>query len=234
MNKFSKIAVALIGGLLITSSAMAAEVEHKVDSVQKIGSLPMQMIQSGEKVFFMTENGRFVISGELHDMWDDKRVIANTDELVRASNHVDFKKINLKIEDLLHVDYGHGPKKVQVFVAPGCPHCHDLMKQMKGLEDEYTFQMLPLPILGEKSKDACTRLAANYLTNPEESAKALMEDEFSGLEVKGGIDKNPLLRSLVTAQMLEIQSIPVIVTDLGRKIVGVPQGKSLAQILKEN
>ncbi|MCK9172178.1 MAG: DsbC family protein [Desulfuromonas thiophila] len=224
------ISAALAITLLIPSLALAQpQAQHKVDNMAQIGDLPFQMVESDGKTFFMSSNGRYVIQGEMTDMWANKKPIATVEDLVQSVNTVDFSAIGLDMEDLLHLKYGYGPEKVTIFVAPGCGYCKNALKQMKGLESKYTFQVVPLPIMGPRSEDALRRIACNYKDKPELSLAAVLSDHYDDLKISGDCDVEPVARALVTAQILGINSVPVIIDQKNRMSKGAPP--SLAEHL---
>jgi thiol:disulfide interchange protein DsbC len=209
--------------LLITNAVWAAQPGRKVDAMQQIGATGFQMVESQGQSFFMNQSGRFVIKGRIFDMWNNGKEIASVDQLIYANNHVDLETMGLKMDDLLHVDYGHGPKIVRIFVAPGCPYCHNALEQMKGLEDQFTFQILPLPILGKKSEDAVARLCSVYKSSPRVALDAVLTDSYGNLPKKPEADLDPMKRNLIAAQFLGINSVPVIIASDGRLSTGAPK-----------
>lgn len=226
-----KILALVLGSMLFAGSAMATQFGRQLDAMQQIGTTGIFMVQSQGKSFFMDRTGRFVIKGTLHDMWNGQKVIATTDDLAYANTHVNFDKMGLKTDDLLHVRLGHGEKKVRIFMAPGCPHCHKVLAEAKELADKYTFEIFPLPILGKASEDACERLSAHFRDEPTKALEAVLSDQYEGLEKKEGTDYDPMRRGLIASQFLGITSVPVIYTPDGRQLVGAPK-QGLASALE--
>lgn len=226
-----KAGVITVGLMLIASMAMAAQPGRKVDAMQQVGTTGFQMVESKGQVFFMSQDGRFVIKGKLYDMWSAGKEIASVDQQIYANNHINLETMGLKMEDLLHVEYGTGPKVVRIFISPGCPHCHRVLEQMKGLESKYTFEIIPLAILGKKSEDAVERLSGHYKSNPKAALDAVLTDFYDNLPKMANADLDPMKRNLIASQFLGISSVPVIIAADGRFSTGAP--KDLAALLNQ-
>jgi thiol:disulfide interchange protein DsbC len=185
------------------------------------------MIETDSGIFFVSENGRFAFKGTMLDMWNGKpiRTIEDVDKIV---NHINLKKIGVDFKELFVLTYGHGPKEEVFFVSPGCPHCHHMLDQMKGLENEYTFKIIPLPILGPRSVDAARRLMC--LGDNDKAVKALMEKKYKELP-EGKCKMTPLQKGFVVAQVLGIRGVPYIVRHDGYVQRGAV--KNLKKFLKE-
>lgn len=215
--------------MLVPSLSLAVQTGRTVDAMQQIGTTGFQMVESKGQVFFMSQNGRFVIKGKLYDMWSEGKEIASVDQQIYANTHVNLERMGLKMDDLLHVDYGTGPKVVRIFISPGCPYCHQVLAQMKGLEKQYTFQIIPVPILGKKSEDAVERLSGHYKSNPKAALDAVLSDSYDNLPKKPDADFDPMKRNLIASQFLGVTSVPVIIAADGRFSTGAP--KDLAALL---
>ena len=57
------------------------------------------MVKAGGKTFFMSDNGRFVITGTLIDVWN-RVAVTELDQVERIANRIDLSKMKLKIDDL--------------------------------------------------------------------------------------------------------------------------------------
>ena len=218
-------ATAILLGLVAGASAAS-----QVDAVQPIPGTGMQMVETQGKTFFMSANGRYVIQGALMDVWSGKE-IKTTRDLAQSASKVDMSKVGPNLDEMLALTYGAGPKEVLVFVAPGCPYCSRTMAQMAGLEKEYTFKLVPLPILGEASQRQVAELACNAEKYPAEATRALLSESYGNLPIKSvECDMERLAKSTVVSQIIGIRSVPVIVAPDGRVQTGAPS--SLAGFLQ--
>ncbi len=99
-----------------------------IDSVIPLPATGMQAIQNNGQIVFVSANGRFVIRGELTDVWQ-KKSLTNINAIKDAATHLHLRGMGLEPNDLNRVRIGHGEKEVVIFVDPLCPHCHELMKK---------------------------------------------------------------------------------------------------------
>lgn len=217
--------------LMTVSMAFSAgnSVLPKIRSVDGMQALPVQgmtMVESGGQVFFISQNGRYVIKGDMYDMWSGGERVPDIATLNATSSIINLDKIGVKMEDLFALKYGHGPEKVTVFVSPGCPYCKKLMQTMKTgeLEDKYTFNIVPLPYMGKQSQIAVKKLVAAKGSNPQAALDALMSDNYGALPLKESnkLDLEGVKRSMLTAKIIGINQVPVLLSSAGVMQVGLP------------
>lgn len=196
-----------------------------IDAMQVLPSNQINMVEASGQVFFVTQNGRYVIKGDLYDMWSGGALVSSVAELNASSSKIDLDKIGIKMDDLFNLQYGNGPKTVTMFVSPGCGYCKKTLQEMisSDLAEKYTFNIIPLPFLGQKSQDSVKRLAAAALNNPADALNALVNDDYSSLAQKDGGDVEGIKRAMITAQILGINQVPVLLADNGTMLVGAPQ-----------
>ena len=71
-------------------------------NIEGLKALPvhgLNMVKAGGKTFFMSDNGRFVITGTLIDVWN-RVAVTELDQVERIANRIDLSKMKLKIDDL--------------------------------------------------------------------------------------------------------------------------------------
>ncbi len=200
---------------LALSPFVQAEPVSEVSPVGKIDgmvSLPVTGMN-------MSDSGRFVIDGTLYDAWS-KKPLTSLEEIREAGNTLDLSRLGLKMDDLNPLTLGEGKKKVVVFVDPRCPHCHELLKQALPLTKEYTFQILPVPVLGPDSERQVRQLGC--ARDKKAATDALLNGRIGNLEQDDACNLEPMQRTLVTAQILGIQGVPFIVANDGRISRGRP------------
>ena len=59
----------------------------------------LNMVKAGGKTFFMLDNGRFVITGTLLDVWN-RVAVTELDQVDQIASRIDLSKMKLKIDDL--------------------------------------------------------------------------------------------------------------------------------------
>jgi len=149
---------------------------------------------------FISDNGRYVVRGELYDTWTGKRVSS----LLGA-----FR-------------YGSGAKEVTIFVDPKCPYCHGVLQQMPALAGKYTFQVIVVPVLGQES-ERLTRMVS-CATDPAAALAALMAGPIrDSLPQNENCNLLPIQKRLVTAQLVGVKGVPFMIAPDGRTKGGLPQ-----------
>lgn len=220
MRKLSPLLLALaLSPLANAEPATEATAIGKIDGMVSLPVTGMKAVESNGRIVFMSDSGRFVIDGTLYDAWS-KKALTSLDEIRVAGNTLDLSRLGLNMDDLNPLILGEGDKKVVVFVDPRCPHCHELLKQALPLTKEYTFQLLPVPVLGPDSERQVRQLGC--AEDRQAALDALVSGRADGLAQSESCDLEPMQRTLVTAQILGIQGVPFIVANDGRISRGRP------------
>lgn len=163
------------------------------------------------KMRLVSDNGRFIIEGKIYDTWN-KEFVETLDQARDTMTHLNLQKLNLDVDDLAPFTYGAGPKEVTVFVDPYCGWCKRLLSQMKGLESQYTFKILPIPVLGERS--SATVRSLQCTTDRQKAAQAVFtESGYDTLPVDANkaCDTDALGKRLITAQMFGVKGVPFMI-----------------------
>jgi thiol:disulfide interchange protein DsbC len=193
---------------------MTAEVKSVMKSVDEVKRLPvsgLSMIKADDKVFLITDNGHFVITGnyKMVDMWQGK-VIQSMGE-AKGVDKVDLRKIGMNPDEMSTFTIGTGKKEVTIFIDPQCHYCHDLIVQLEPLGKAYRFNLVLIPILGKDSAEITKRLICNK--DKAQSLQALVAQDYSKVPALGKQDKcdtKPLQKAVVATKLLDIQGVPYI------------------------
>ena len=135
-------------------------VQELLRGIRGMHRLPVagvQMVDVGERVLFVSDNGRYVFTGPAWDLWHGAK-LQTLEEGARLAARVDLKRLGLDPASLGALDLGGGEADVVVFVDPRCPHCRSLLEKLPGLTKRYRFRLVPLPVLGRDSETAVVRL----------------------------------------------------------------------------
>ena len=153
-------------------------------NIEGLKALPihgLSMVKAGGKTFFMSDNGRFVITGTLLDVWN-RVAVKELDQVDQIANRIDLSKMKLKIDDLGPATFGTGKQQVVVFVDPRCPYCGKVQKQMEALKSQYTFKLVPIPVLGPESQSLVVKIGCMLQTPAKDKARdALMHQAYDTL-----------------------------------------------------
>ncbi len=222
------VATLLVPAIVFAEGETSLQPIKSVDAMQQLPIQGMTMVESDGQVFFISKNARYVIKGDMYDMWSGGERVPNIAALNATASKIDLDKIGVKIEDLFSLAYGNGPEKVTLFVSPGCPHCTKTMQDLTvgDLSTKYTFNIIPLPFMGKQSQVAVKKLVAAYESNPSGALSALMSDNFSALQETEGGDLEGVKRAMVTAKILGINQVPVLLSSSGEMSVGSPENLS--------
>jgi len=193
-----------------------------IQGMQRLPVAGVQMVQAGERVLFVSANGRYVFTGPAWDLWHGAR-LESLEEGARLAERIDLERLGLDPESLGALDLGNGEREVIVFVDPRCPHCRSLLDQLPGLAEVYRFRLVPLPVLGPDSETAVVRLGCLAEKDQAAAREALLSDTLDVLPAPAdACGQAQAQRALVTAQLLGIAGVPYLIAPDGRLQQGVP------------
>lgn len=197
-----------------------------IDGLRRLPVSGVQMVQSGEQVFFVSANGRYAFLGPGFDLWHGTRLTALA-EADRLMNRIDRSRLKLTGEDLGALDLGTGEAEVLVFVDPHCPQCAALLERMRALPEAalttYRFRLIPLPVLSQASQRDALALNCLAETDRPGALAALLEQRTDRLPpANGRCGQGAIQRALVTAHLLGIERVPFLIAPDGRLQAGAP------------
>jgi len=221
-----------LGPVLAESAPTDAQPSDLASLMQGIGGmrrLPVsgvQMVQSGDQVFFVSANGRYAFLGPGFDLWHGTRLTSLV-EAERLMQRIDRSRLKLAGEDLGALDLGTGKAEVLVFVDPRCPQCAALLDRIQRLPatvlKTYRFRLTPLPVLSQGSQREALALNCLAETDPAAALNALLEHRTDRLPAATGrCGQGAIQRALVTAHLLGIERVPFLIAPDGRLQSGVP------------
>lgn len=203
-----------------------AQLMQGIDGMRRLPVQGVQMVQSGERVFFVSSNGRYAFLGPAIDLWHGAR-LASLAEADRLMGRIDRARLKLDAADLGALDLGEGSEEVWVFLDPHCPQCAHLLDQLQALSSSqrasYRFRLIPLGVLGKASLATAVRLNCLAETDPAAALEALLSHAFTALPAaEATCGQGALQRALVTAQLLGLTQVPFLIAPDGRLHAGVP------------
>jgi len=232
----------LLASLLVTSTAFAANppktpvsdiaaglLSIKIDGMQDLPISGLKMVKSGEQTVFISSNGRFAFyGGKLMDIWTQQEIkkLADIDKI---ANRIDVSRMKLKADELGAVTVGHGKAQVLVFIDPRCPYCGKVMKDLQALQDQYTFKLVMVPILGPESQNIVVQLACQLGASEPKAKDAvrdrLLKQDYTGLPIEPPVqcNKEPLQKAVVTAKLFDLKGVPFLIAPDGRTHSGAPE-----------
>ena len=79
----------------------------KIEGLKALPIRGLSIVKADGKTFFMSDNGRFVITGTLLDVWN-RVAVTELDQVDQIANQIDLSKMKLKIDDLVPATVGTG------------------------------------------------------------------------------------------------------------------------------
>ncbi len=203
-------------------TAQTTKLNLKDNPIEDIVTLPIKgirAVQSNGQTVFVSDNGRFVLTGELYDLWY-KKPLNTLADMREISDRIDLKRMGLDIDTLNTVSLGAGPKQVVVFVDPRCHYCHALMNDAQALVKQYTFKLVAIPVLGEESNQLAKTMSC--AKNKKQALKALVNQTLDKLPTRSACSTEQYDRTLLTAQLMNIEGVPYVIAPNGRISYGRP------------
>lgn len=188
--------------------------------IDAIESLPMgniKAIETNGEIVFASQNGRFVIRGQLHDSWQRKK-LESMNDIVYATSHIDIKSLGLKPDNLNALTIRGGDKEVYAFVDPQCQHCKFFIKEAKSKIEQYTFHIVVVPALGDESDKLSRKVFC--AANKDNAIDAMIKNQINSLDQKKNCDMKLYDYTLMIAALFEFKSVPFFIAPDYRYRVG--------------
>tara|TARA_R110001583_G_scaffold1489_1_gene11652 strand:+ start:2477 stop:3208 length:732 start_codon:yes stop_codon:yes gene_type:complete len=217
-----------ISGSLLDDQGILDEAGRQ--TVKEIVALPISELSAistdSGSVYFMSENGRYIISGVMLDTWSRKE-LTSIGDIKQSIQNANVQSFRLAESDRSNIIFGEGDKTAYLFVDPYCESCHELVKEAQNING-YKFVVVVVPALGPNSdkasreiyceKDHAKKLAGYLDGNARGSDTSC---DFQGYE-----------KTLISAHMLNLKGVPYVVGMDGQLLPGKPA--NLLKYLQEH
>lgn len=191
----------------------------EIDDIVEIPIRNLKAVENEGQILYMSDNGRYVLVGQIYDMWT-RKTLDTMSQIQRSVTHLSFADMNMPIEELNTATVGQGQSKVVAFVDPQCESCHKLIKQAQKLSDDFTFQFVFVPALGEGSVNDVKHISC---TNDKKGVvDAVLKDRVSRLSAPAECDLNVFNTTLIAADLMGVNGVPFIVAPDGEILRGLP------------
>ena len=204
--------------------------QFTADSIEAAVPLPitgMTAINRDGQIHYVSKNGRFVLTGQMYDLWYGE-FVDSIEQMKDLGSRIDLKKMGLDPASLNSVSFGTGSKQVVMFTDPLCSYCHALANDLKAFENEYTVHLVVIPALGEKSNELASKVSCAL--DKDEALAAVLNGTLDTLPLQENCDQTTYQSTLVASQVLDINGVPFLIADDGRVARGRPS--DLGQWLK--
>lgn len=192
---------------------------NKLDSIITLPIKSLKAVEANGEILFMSENGRFVLRGQLYDVWY-KDSIDTPAQIEDAATRIHFKRMGANLDDYNTLTIGSGKEEVVAFVDPLCTICHKLMKDAESLGLKYTFKFVVVPAIGDDSDKLSRKVFCAADRN--KALHAFMSNTLETLEQKTPCDTKQYDMTLMMAHLLDVKAVPYIVAPDGRPSLGRP------------
>ena len=191
----------------------------RIDSFRFDQELRLYEIVSQGKVFYLSEDLRFLIVGNVIDL----RTLRNlTADRIKELRKVEFS--SLPKADAIKIS--EGKRAIAVFTDPDCPYCKKLHGELRKLKDTSIYIFL-YPISDEGRRRSIQIWCSG------ERAEAL-ETAFNGGRLKSASCRDhPVDRNLSLGKRLLVGGTPTIITDRGETINGYVDSGRIQAILEK-
>lgn len=244
-----KMRFAIIGGLLAILSAhcMASgqtgvaknaspvldEIIPQIDGMKRLPVQGVVAIDSNGRTVFMSDNGRFVfMEAKLYDTWN-RQYLDSMAEIQQWSERIDLDRLGLDLDELQALPYGTGDKEVVIYIDPFCPYCEKQLQQIEELKDQYTFKLLNVPFLGERSGKMVRRIACGVEQGMDKRdlAEIIVHRRYNDLPADDkSCNVDHVEKLLLTAKLTGVSGVPFTISESGSYMPGYI--KDMAQWLR--
>jgi thiol:disulfide interchange protein DsbC len=225
INSLRSAAVALLA-LAASLSANAVQLDlsnpknTKLDAIVELPIKSLKAVEANGEILFMSENGRFVLRGQLYDIWY-KDTVDTIPEIEDAATRIRFDRMGANLDDYNTLTVGSGKREVVAFVDPQCSICHKLMEDARALGKRYTFKFVVVPALGDESDQLSRKV---YCAQDRSVAlDAFMNKTLATLPQKADCDTAKYDMTLMMAHLLNVRGVPFVVAPDGRYSQGRPR-----------
>ncbi|CAH2605796.1 Thiol:disulfide interchange protein (plasmid) [Rhodovastum atsumiense] len=173
-------------------------------------------------VYFVSGNGRYVLRGTIHDLWQG-RELQTLPEIKAAAETVNFGALAQMVPEFEPFRIGTGQRQVIVFVDPFCPYCERVLRDVAALAQGGTHQfvVMPIALLGPESMRVVRNL--HCAQDRDAALKALLTHSFqTPLAENSGCEVAALQKRLIFARLLQIRAVPFLIRDDGVRQEGLP------------
>ena len=194
----------------------------KVDAINKSSVVGIYEVVVGRKIFYVTEDGKYLFFGNLVDIASKKSI---TEQRVQELSKIDIKQLPLDLA--IKSVKGNGKRTLYIFTDPDCPYCQMLEQQViPKLTDVtiYTF-LFPLPMhpnaMSNSKKIWCSKDRSAALTS-------YMVDK-KPLPANMSCDTSAIDKSIkIGTDIVGIDATPTIILSNGQILQGLMQPDQLS------
>ena len=182
----------------------------------KYPGLGMQPVaDNGSEKIFMSQNGRYVIAGQIRDLWD------GTAETTQLPQTLQTLPKQVKGDDY-YLTFGTGPVTLEVYVTFSCIGCADTLNALFTTEslEKFTLKVLPL------SNNPTDKVLVNQMYCKDDPSvyfkRVFIQRDIRGLTNEDCKDVQSVMNNAL-AGALDIRGLPLTYNrEVNVAILGIP------------
>ncbi len=197
----------------------------RIDDIQASPIPGLYQILVGADVLYVSEDGRYVLSGDIYDVQNKK----NISEL--AKSHVRAEALNkIPVEQFIEFAPEKAQHTIYVFTDISCGYCRKLHRDIPELNKlGVAIKYLAYPRAGVNSNGAY-ELAAVWCADDRKKA---MTDAKSGIQITPNECDDPVEEHYGLGQALGVSGTPAIFLESGRAVPGYFPPDELIRIVRK-
>lgn len=216
----------------LASNIPSADIKTKFETllpfkVNKVGKAPLAnfyQIESEKGIFYATEDGKYIISGSLHEFSDGLTNVT----AIRQRELANEQMSDIK-QDLILYPAKNEKYRVTVFTDPTCGYCRKLHSDMKGYNDlGITIAYAAFPRGGVNSEMA--QILKNVWCS--DNQVQAMNNSKNDIPVTSKACDNPVEKMYHLGESLGINGTPAIILSNGEMVPGYQPPQQLLQTLE--
>lgn len=230
----NKLLLGVLGAVLGVGSVQADEAAVRAALTKRLPDLKLDAVtpaplpglfevQVGSNLVYVSEDGRYLLQGELIDLEKGENLTENRQGGIRAKALKGLSEDKMVI--FAPATYKH---TITVFTDIDCGYCRKLHKEINdylqaGIRVRYLF----FPRAG-KGSPAFDKSVAVWCASNRQQA---LTDAKAGKDIEMKTCPNPIEEHMALAQQFGVNGTPTIVLDDGRVLPGYAPAKYLASVL---
>lgn len=196
-----------------------------VGSIQKTPVQGLVEATVGRQIFYVTEDGRYIVGGPLVDTVTKRNL---TESRLEQLDAIPFASLNL--DWAIKLVKGKGERRIAIFEDPDCPYCKELEKTLRDIGNLTVYVFLfPIDQLHPQAADK-----SRAVWCAPDRAKAWDEIMRTGTVPAGPANcADPIAKIAGFARQHRINGTPTTILADGRRLVGAVPLAQLEKALQE-
>lgn len=187
--------------------------DAQIDSIEPSEIDGLYMVRYGTDIFYVSEDGNYLIQGNLVDLDSRENLTEKSRRGVRGEMFAEIEDSELTV----YSPNGETAGVLNIFTDPNCPYCREVHQDIpEYLEAGIKVRYLMFPVLGQNSPEIMNRIwCADDREDAMDRAKA--GDTLSDID---GSCTTPQEQHMMLGQALGVRGTPALITGDGDQLAG--------------